>query len=97
MVEKAAKLDRDTFGVAVGQGPWQRRLEGVANAGPPPWWAEICPAGVGRGRVAPCSGHGDGGQLEVTRASGSGDGRGLGGDSSWGAGYGGDVGRVDRQ
>jgi hypothetical protein len=27
MVEKAAKLDRDTFGVAVGQGPWQRRLE----------------------------------------------------------------------
>jgi hypothetical protein len=30
-------------------------------------------------------------------ASGSGDGGGLGGDSSWGAGYGGDVGRVDRQ
>jgi hypothetical protein len=27
MVEKAAKLDRDTIGVAVGQGPWQRRLE----------------------------------------------------------------------
>jgi hypothetical protein len=25
MVEKAAKLDRDTFGVAVGQGPWQRQ------------------------------------------------------------------------
>jgi hypothetical protein len=32
-----------------------------------------------------------------SHASGSGDGRGLGGDSSWGAGYGGDVGRVDRQ
>jgi hypothetical protein len=29
--------------------------------------------------------------------SGSGDGGGLGGDSSWGAGYGGDVGRVDRR
>jgi hypothetical protein len=26
VVEKAAKLDRDTFGVAVGQGPWPRRL-----------------------------------------------------------------------
>ena len=32
-----------------------------------------------------------------SHASGSGDGGGLGGDSSWGAGYGGDVGRVDRQ
>jgi hypothetical protein len=30
-------------------------------------------------------------------ASGSGGGGGLGGDSSWGAGHGGDVGRVDRQ
>jgi hypothetical protein len=27
VVEKAAKLDRDTSGVAVGQVPWQRRLE----------------------------------------------------------------------
>jgi hypothetical protein len=27
VVEKAAELDRDTFGVAVGQGPWPRRLE----------------------------------------------------------------------
>jgi hypothetical protein len=32
-----------------------------------------------------------------SHASGSGDGGGLGGDSSWGAGCGGDVGRVDRQ
>jgi hypothetical protein len=32
-----------------------------------------------------------------SHASGSGDGGGLGGDSSWGAGYGGDVGRADRQ
>jgi hypothetical protein len=32
-----------------------------------------------------------------SHASGSGDGGGLGGDSSWGTGYGGDVGRVDRQ
>jgi hypothetical protein len=32
-----------------------------------------------------------------SHASGSGDGGGLGGDSSWGDGYGGDVGRVDRQ
>jgi hypothetical protein len=32
-----------------------------------------------------------------SHASGPGDGGGLGGDSSWGAGYGGDVGRVDRQ
>ena len=31
MVEKAAKLDRDTFGVAVGQGPWQRRLEEIGG------------------------------------------------------------------
>jgi hypothetical protein len=29
VVEKAPKLDRDTFGVAVGQGPWQRRLEEI--------------------------------------------------------------------
>jgi hypothetical protein len=32
-----------------------------------------------------------------SHASGSGDGGGIGGDSSWGAGHGGDVGRVDRQ
>jgi hypothetical protein len=32
MAEKAAKLDRDTFGVAVGQGPWQRRLEEIGGA-----------------------------------------------------------------
>jgi hypothetical protein len=32
-----------------------------------------------------------------SHASGSGDGGGLGGDSSWGAGCGGDVGHVDRQ
>ena len=34
MVEKAAKLDRDTFGVAVGQGPWQRRLEEIGGIKP---------------------------------------------------------------
>jgi hypothetical protein len=34
MVEKAAKLDRDTFGVAVGQGPWQRRLEEIRGIKP---------------------------------------------------------------
>jgi hypothetical protein len=33
-VEKAAKLDRDTFGVAVGQGPWQRRLEEIGGIKP---------------------------------------------------------------
>jgi hypothetical protein len=32
-----------------------------------------------------------------SHASGSGDGGGLGGDSSWGAGHGGDVGRADRK
>jgi hypothetical protein len=31
MAEKAAKLDRDTFGVALGQGPWQRRLEEIGG------------------------------------------------------------------
>jgi hypothetical protein len=31
---KAAKLDRDTFGVAVGQGPWQRRLEEIGGIKP---------------------------------------------------------------
>jgi hypothetical protein len=36
MVEKAAKLDRDTFGVAVGQGPWQRRLEEIGGIKPRP-------------------------------------------------------------
>jgi hypothetical protein len=34
MVEKAAKLDRDTFGVAVGQGPWQRRLDEIGGITP---------------------------------------------------------------
>jgi hypothetical protein len=34
MVEKAAKLDRDIFGVAVGQGPWQRRLEEIGGTKP---------------------------------------------------------------
>jgi hypothetical protein len=34
MVEKAAKLDCDTFGVAVGQGPWQRRLEEIGGIKP---------------------------------------------------------------
>jgi hypothetical protein len=34
MVEKAAKLDRDTFGVAVGEGPWQRRLEEIGGIKP---------------------------------------------------------------
>jgi hypothetical protein len=33
-VEKAAELDRDTFGVAVGQGPWQRRLEEIRGIKP---------------------------------------------------------------
>jgi hypothetical protein len=34
VVEKAAELDRDTFGVAVGQGPWQRRLEEIGGINP---------------------------------------------------------------
>jgi hypothetical protein len=34
VVEKAAKLDRDTFGVAVGQGPWQRWLEEIGGIKP---------------------------------------------------------------
>jgi hypothetical protein len=34
VVEKAAKLDRGTSGVAVGQGPWQRRLEEVGGTKP---------------------------------------------------------------
>jgi hypothetical protein len=37
MVEKAAKLDRDTFGVDVGSGavrPWQRRLEEIGGIKP---------------------------------------------------------------
>jgi hypothetical protein len=28
------ELDRDTFGVAVGQGPWQRRLEEIGGIKP---------------------------------------------------------------
>jgi hypothetical protein len=35
-------------------------------------------------------------KVSWSHATGPGDGGGLGGDSSWGAGYGGDVGRVDR-
>jgi hypothetical protein len=35
VVEKTAQLDRDTaFGVAVGQGPWQRRLEEIGGIKP---------------------------------------------------------------
>jgi hypothetical protein len=34
MVEKAAKLDRVIFGVAVAQGPWQRRLEEIGGIKP---------------------------------------------------------------
>ena len=34
VVEKAAKLDRGTSGVAVGQGPWQRRLEEIGGIKP---------------------------------------------------------------
>jgi hypothetical protein len=34
VVEKAAELDRDTFGVAVGQGPWQQRLEEIGGIEP---------------------------------------------------------------
>jgi hypothetical protein len=35
MAEKAAELDRDTFGVVgVGQGPWQRRLEEIGGIKP---------------------------------------------------------------
>jgi hypothetical protein len=34
MVEKTAELDRGTFGVAVGQGPWQRRLEEIGGIKP---------------------------------------------------------------
>jgi hypothetical protein len=33
-VEKAAELDRDTYGVAVGQGPWQRRPEEIGGIKP---------------------------------------------------------------
>jgi hypothetical protein len=34
VVEKAAKLDRDIFGVAMGQGPWQRRIEEIGGIKP---------------------------------------------------------------
>jgi hypothetical protein len=34
VVEKAAELDRGTFGVAVGQGPLQRRLEEIEGIKP---------------------------------------------------------------
>jgi hypothetical protein len=54
MVEKAAKLDRDTFGVAVGQGPWQRRLEEIRGIKPLAFgqFGEI--DGARRPRHAPC-------------------------------------------
>jgi hypothetical protein len=48
MVEKEAELDRDTFGVAVGQGPWQRRLKKPLAFGQ---FGEIDGA---RPRSAPC-------------------------------------------
>jgi hypothetical protein len=55
MVEKAAKLGCDTFGVAVGQGPWQRRLEEIGVIKPLAllWsvWGAIDGA---RPRSAPC-------------------------------------------
>jgi hypothetical protein len=34
VVEKAVELDREAFGVAVGQGPWQRRLEEIGGIKP---------------------------------------------------------------
>jgi hypothetical protein len=53
VVEKAAKLDRDALGVAVGQGPWQRRLEeiGAINQAAGLWsdWGDGA-----RPRSAPC-------------------------------------------
>jgi hypothetical protein len=54
MVEKAAKLDRDTFGVAVGQGPWQRRLKEIRGIKPLAFgqFGEI--DGARRPRHAPC-------------------------------------------
>jgi hypothetical protein len=49
-------------------------------------------------RAAARSGHGGGSQLELTRQWAWRRWGALDGDSSWrGAGYGGDVGRVDRQ
>ena len=159
MVENAAKLDRDTFGVAVGQGPWQRRLEEIGGIKPLAFgqFGEMGPgleallasmakrgademadrylienreaavgvqmfhmrqrwgAAVWRAQTQVLLGrlkYALPGWEEAesrraadaateaswrSHASGSGDGGGLGGDSSWGAGCGGDVGRVDRQ
>jgi hypothetical protein len=34
VVEKAAELGRDALGVAVGQGPWQRRFEEIGSTKP---------------------------------------------------------------
>jgi hypothetical protein len=55
VVEKAAKLDRDTFGVAVGQAwPWQRRLEKTGGIKPLAFgWSVWGDAGA-RPRGAPC-------------------------------------------
>jgi hypothetical protein len=53
MVEKAAKLDCDTFGVAVGQGPWQRRLEEIGGIKPLAF-GEFGEMGPGRPRSSPC-------------------------------------------
>jgi hypothetical protein len=165
MAEKAAKLDRDTFGVAVGQGPcvaavarggdrrhaqaaglwsvwgraWgpasKRSLLAWRNEGRMRWRIGIPSKTARRQSGCRCSTCGSAGGLlrcggrkrrsslvlgrlkyalpgweeaesrraadTATEASwrshASGSGGGLGGDSSWGDGYGGDVGRVDRQ
>jgi hypothetical protein len=108
VVEKAAKLDRDTFGAAVGQGPWVR---GRGSGGLRRSGAGIKPLAFGQFLGSRWAGGGPGlGHVEVLLASAataaeascrphaSGTGRGGGlDDGGWGAGYGGDVGRVDRQ
>jgi hypothetical protein len=53
MVEKAAKLDRDTFGVVMGQGPWQRRLEEIGGIKPLAF-GQVGEMGPGHPRSAPC-------------------------------------------
>ena len=53
MAEKAAKLDRDTLGVVMGQGPWQRRLEEIGGIKPLAF-GQFGEMGPGLEAAAPC-------------------------------------------
>jgi hypothetical protein len=48
MAEKAVELNRDAFGVGVGQGPWQRRLDEIGDIKPLAFgqFGEMGPAGL---------------------------------------------------